>query len=69
MKLAEAMGVRGYRVTKKEEVEPVLKEAIEAGKPVLIEFIIESDDKVFPMIAPGKDLEDCFDEKDLNSSN
>jgi len=67
VKLAEAMGVKAYRVTKKEEVEPVLREAVEAGRPVLIEFIIESDDKVFPMIAPGKDLEDCFDEKDLCS--
>ncbi len=65
VKLAEAMGVKAYQVTKKEEVEPVLKEAIDSGKPVLIEFIIESDDKVFPMIAPGKDLEDCFDGKDL----
>lgn len=67
VKLAEAMGVKAYRVTKKEEVEPVLRKAIDSGKPVLIEFIIESDDKVFPMIAPGKDLKDCFDEKDLES--
>lgn len=68
VKLSEAMGVKAYRVTKKEEVEPVLKEAIKSGKPVMIEFIIESDDKVFPMIAPGKDLEDCFDEKDLEGN-
>lgn len=65
VKLAEAMGVRAFRVTKKEEVEPALKEAIDSGKPALIEFLIESDDKVFPMIAPGKDLEDCFDGKDI----
>ena len=31
----------------------------------LPEVVIESDDKVFPMVAPGKNLEDCFDEKDL----
>lgn len=68
VKLSEAMGVKAYRVTKKEEVEPVLEEAIKSGKPAMIEFIIESDDKVFPMIAPGKDLEDCFDEKDLKSN-
>lgn len=65
VKVAEAMGVQAYRITKKEEVEPVLKEAIAAGVPVMIECVIESDDKVFPMVAPGKNLEDCFDEKDL----
>lgn len=67
VKVSEALGVKAYRITKKEEVEPVLKEAIAAGAPVTIECLIESDDKVFPMVAPGKDLEDCFDEKDLKA--
>lgn len=65
VKLAEAMGAKGYRITKQEEVEPVLKEAIALGKPVVIECIIQSDDKVFPMVAPGKGLDKVFDEKDL----
>lgn len=69
VKLAEAMGAKGYRITKKEEVEPVLKEAIAAGVPVLIDCIIDSDDKVFPMVAPGKNLDDAFDEKDLKEQN
>ncbi|RKI40315.1 biosynthetic-type acetolactate synthase large subunit [bacterium D16-51] len=67
VKVAEAMGAKGYRITKKEEVEPVLKEAIAAGVPVLIDCIIDSDDKVFPMVPPGKSLDDVFDEKDLKS--
>jgi len=67
VKVAEAMGAKGYRITKKEEVEPVLKEAIAAGVPVLIDCIIDSDDKVFPMVPPGKSLDDAFDEKDLKS--
>ena len=66
VKLSEAMGVKAYRITKKEEVEPVLREAIASNVPVMIECIIESDDKVFPMVAPGKGLEDCFDESDLS---
>ena len=65
VKLAEAMGAKGYRITKQEEVEPVLKEAIASGKPVVIECIIQSDDKVFPMVAPGNGLDEVFDEKDL----
>ena len=67
VKLAEAMGAKAYRITKKEEVEPVLKEAISLNAPVLIECIIDSDDKVFPMVPPGKNLDDAFDEKDLEA--
>ena len=47
----------------------MLKEAIAAGEPVVIDCIIESDDKVFPMVAPGKNLEDVFDEEDLNAES
>ena len=65
VKLAEAMGAKAYRITKKEEVEPILKEAIALGEPVVIDCIIDSDDKVFPMVAPGKSLDDAFDEQDL----
>ena len=65
VKLAEAMGAKAYRITKKEELEPILKEAIALGEPVVIDCIIDSDDKVFPMVAPGKNLDDAFDEQDL----
>ena len=65
IKLSEALGVKAIRVTKKEEVEGAIKEALSTKGPVVIEVVIESDDKVFPMVAPGKNLEDCFDEKDL----
>ena len=67
VKLSEAMGAKAFRITKKEEVEPVLKEALESDIPVVIECVIQSDDKVFPMVAPGKQLEDVFDESDLES--
>ena len=65
VKLAEAMGAKAYRVTKKEEVEPVLKEAIALNIPVVIDFQIESDDKVWPMIAPGAGNDEVFSEEDL----
>ncbi len=65
VKLAEAMGAKAYRVTKKEEVEPILKEAISLNIPVVIDFQIESDDKVWPMIAPGGGNEEVFSEEDL----
>lgn len=66
VKLAEAMGAVGMRVTKKEEVAPALEKAIAMGCPVVLECVIDSDDKVFPMMSPGAPLEDTFDADDLN---
>ena len=66
VKLAEAMGAVGMRVTKKEEVAPALEKAITLGRPVVLECVIDSDDKVFPMMSPGAPLEETFDADDLN---
>lgn len=65
VKLAEAMGAKAYRITKKEEVEPVLREAISLNVPVVIDCIIGKDDKVFPMVAPGAAIADAFDAGDI----
>ncbi len=65
VKLAEAMGAKGYRITKMEEVESVLKEAIELNIPVVIDCQIGSDDKVFPMVAPNAPISEAFSEEDL----
>ena len=65
VKLSEAMGAKAFRVEQKEDVVPVLKEALESDVPVVIECIIQSDDKVFPMVAPGKNIDEAFDENDL----
>lgn len=65
VKLAEAMGAKGYRITKMEEVEPVLKEAISLNIPVVIDCQIGSDDKVFPMVAPGAPISEAFAAEDL----
>ena len=65
VKLAQAMGAEAFRITKCEEVEEVLKKAIALNKPVLIDCVIDSDDKVFPMVAPGAAIEDAFSEEDM----
>ena len=65
VKLGEAMGAKAYRVTKKEELEPVLREAIELNIPVVIDCQIDCDDKVFPMVPAGAPIADAFDETDL----
>ncbi len=53
VKLAEAMGAKAYRVTRQEDLKPVLEEAIALNAPVLIECQINCDDKVYPMVSPG----------------
>ena len=65
VKLAEAMGAKAYRVTKKEELRPVLQEAMALGAPVVIDCQINCDDKVYPMVSPGAPLQDAFDDTDL----
>ena len=69
IKLSEAMGAKAYKISSKEEAEPVLREALESDVPVVIECIIQSDDKVFPMVAPGKNIDEAFDENDLKKGN
>lgn len=65
VKLAEAMGAKAYRVEKKEDFEPVFREAIALNIPVVIDCQIPCDDKVFPMVSPGAPISDAFDDVDL----
>ena len=65
VKLAEAMGAKAYRITKKEELRPVLQEAMALGAPVVIDCQIDCDDKVYPMVSPGAPIQDAFDDTDL----
>ena len=65
VKIAEAMGAKAYRVTQKEELASVLKEAISLNIPVVIDCQIGCDDKVFPMVSPGAPIADAFDDTDL----
>ena len=65
VKVAEAFGGRGYRVFEKEELEPVLKEALEYKGPVVIDYVIHNDKKVFPMVAPGAPINEIISEEDV----
>ncbi|MFQ9194491.1 MAG: biosynthetic-type acetolactate synthase large subunit [Candidatus Gastranaerophilaceae bacterium] len=67
VKLAEAMGAKGIRVTKKEDVAPAIREAISLNAPVVIDCQIDSDDKVFPMVAPGAAISEAFSQEDLDN--
>ena len=65
VKLAEAMGATGYRATSKEEFAEVFAKALTMKTPVVIDCVINCDDKVWPMVAPGAPISDCFDNKDI----
>jgi acetolactate synthase-1/2/3 large subunit len=65
-KVSEGLGCEAMRVTKREEVAPALEKAISLNKPVVIECIIEEDDKVFPMVPAGAPIKDAFDADDLS---
>lgn len=64
VKLSEAMGADARRATTKEEFEAAFSEALASKKPFVIDCIIDSDDKVWPMVAPGAPINEAFDEKD-----
>ena len=65
VKLAEAMGATGYRATSKEEFAEIFAKALTMKTPVVIDCVINCDDKVWPMVAPGAPISDCFDSKDI----
>ena len=61
VRLAESYGAKGYRVTKTEEIAPAFEEAKKNTKcPTLIEFIIDPEEMVYPMIQPGGNLEEMI---------
>lgn len=65
VKLAEAMGAVGFRASTRDEFKEVFAKALELGKPVVIDCLIDSDEKVWPMVAPGAAISEAFSEEDL----
>ena len=65
VKISEGMGAKAIRVTKMEEVEPALKEALASDGPVVLDCWIDQDLSVFPMVPAGASIDDVFDEEDM----
>lgn len=65
VKLAEAMGAVGIRASSQQEFCDALERALTLNRPVVIDCQIDSDDKVWPMVAPGASISDAFDEEDM----
>ena len=56
VKLAEAYGAAGMRVTKEEELDSTIIKAIETDGPVFVDFIVDSMEAVFPWVLAGEPI-------------
>jgi len=65
VKLVEAYGGVGFRVKKKEEVEGAIKKALEINNLVLVDFWIDREENVYPMVAPGSPISEMLESEML----
>jgi len=57
VKLAEAYGIEGYRVTSTEGLKAVLKNVKELRVPMIIDCVIDKEESVYPIVPPGKSIQ------------
>ncbi|MDR1800508.1 MAG: biosynthetic-type acetolactate synthase large subunit [Lachnospiraceae bacterium] len=65
IKIAEGFSVEGEHVSSLDEFSNALKKGLACKKPYVIDCVIDRDDKVWPMVAPGASIKEAFDEADL----
>ncbi|MCZ7357689.1 MAG: acetolactate synthase large subunit [Candidatus Methanoperedens sp.] len=61
VKLAEAYGALGLRAKKKDEVKDVIKEAVKSERPTIIDFVVEHEENVSPMVPAGAAINEILD--------
>ncbi|MDD5081870.1 MAG: biosynthetic-type acetolactate synthase large subunit [Dehalococcoidales bacterium] len=62
VKIGEAYGIPAVRVKRKEEVVPAIEQAMNSDGPFIIDFMIEPEENVFPMVPPGASLAEIIEE-------
>jgi acetolactate synthase-1/2/3 large subunit len=60
VKVAQAFGATGLRATKPEEVKPVIQQAIDTPGPVFMDFIVDRNENVFPMVPAGASIHEMI---------
>jgi acetolactate synthase-1/2/3 large subunit len=60
VKLAEAYGAAGFRITRPKDVEPVLRKAFALNKPVIVDVRVAREENVYPMVPAGASLTDML---------
>lgn len=68
MKLADAFGIEGVRITKKSEIKDGLAKALSCGRPCLIDVVINKDINVLPMVPAGADVNEPIMDIDLSEN-
>lgn len=58
VKLADAYGIRGYRVTERQDVIPTLEQARQVEGPVLVDFVVKGEENVYPIVPSGGSISD-----------
>ena len=61
IKIADAYGIPAYRTGLKDEVKPLIEKALQHKGPILLEFMLDEDAYVYPMIPPGKEISDIIE--------
>ena len=61
VKLAEAYGMAGFQVTEKSQVRPIIEKAMEVNGPVIIDFVVEAEENVYPMIPAGTSVSEMLE--------
>ena len=69
VKIAEAYGIRGIRVTKQEEVVDAVQQAMETAGPVIVDFMVKQDEIVFPFIPSGQSVKEMLEEPAHNETS
>mgnify|MGYP000448816639 FL=1 len=65
--VSKALGANASKITSIEAFETEFKKALTADGPTVLDVMIDSDDKVWPMVAPGAAIDTCFTDKDLDN--
>lgn len=60
VKLADAFGLKGYRITKRDELSSIVAKAMNEEEPVLVDCLIDKDELVLPMLPPGGSFDDII---------
>ena len=62
-RVAEAYGIKGYIIDKKSDVKPVLEEALKSREPAVLDFRIDVEENVFPMVPSGAPIKAMIEEE------
>ncbi|MBM3934397.1 MAG: biosynthetic-type acetolactate synthase large subunit [SAR202 cluster bacterium] len=62
VKLADAFGMLGIRVTQKSQVKAAIQQAMDYDGPAIVDFVVEEDENVYPMIPAGQTINELIEE-------